>query len=78
MAEYNVTTEFKNLNRAGKRVNLSVQANGGSVTVSRYIAGTWVAAAAAITANGSYELLVDDDRVQIAVTGGAVFRITEN
>ena len=78
MAEYSTTEVFKNLNRAGKRVNLAVKANGGTVTVNRFIGNTWVPAAAAIAADGCFELLVDDNQVQIVPAGGAVYSITEN
>ena len=78
MAEYNSTKVFKNLNRLGKRVNLAVKANGGSVQLNRYLGGTWVAAAAPITADGCFELLVDDNDIQVVPAGGAVYSITES
>ena len=77
MIDYNVAKVFANLNRIGKRVNLMVKANGGSVTVNKFIGGGWVAAAAPITADGCFEVLVDDEDLQIVPTGGAVYTITE-
>lgn len=77
MIDYNVTKVFANLNRIGKRVNLMVKANGGSVTVNKFIGGGWVAAAAPITTDGCYELLVDDEDLQVVPAGGAVYTITE-
>lgn len=77
MRTYSTTQVFKNLNRLGKRVNLTVKANGGSITLNSFIDGAWSIAAPAITANGRYELLVDDEDLQIVPAGGAVYTITE-
>lgn len=77
MSQYSTTEQFKNLNRSGKRVNLTVKANGGTVTLNRFIGGTWVPAAAAITADGCFEVLVDDEPIQIVPAGGALYSITE-
>lgn len=76
MSEYTTVEELKNLNRGGKRVNLTVKANGGSVTLNRAIAGGWVQAAV-VVADGCFEVLVDDAPLQIVPAGGAVYYITE-
>lgn len=76
MSEYSTTETFKNLNRGGKRVNLTVKANGGSVTLNRFIAGAPVVGAV-VSSDGCFEVLVDDAPLQIVPTGGAVYYITE-
>ncbi len=78
MAEYTTTQVFRNLNRLGKRVNLTVKANGGTVQLNKFIAGVWVPAVAAVSADGCFELLVDDAPLQVVPAGGAVYHITES
>lgn len=75
MAHYTVTKEFPNLSRAGLPVNLSVLANGGSVTVQRQVGLTWVNAAPPITTDGCFELAVDEKPVRIVVTGSAEYDV---
>ena len=69
--------EFKDLNRPGKIVNLTVKTNGGSVTVAKRVGPDWVTVLT-ISGDGGGELRVDDAPIQITPIGGAAYTITRS
>lgn len=72
-AVFTTTQSFKNLNKAGKVVNLTVALGAGTLTIRRNLAGTDVDVP--VTESGIYELAVNDDEITIVVTGDARYSL---
>lgn len=70
---YTATQTFKNLNRAGKLLNLTASLGTGTLTIRRTLAGTDVDVP--VTASGIYELAISDDEFTVVVTGDAKFSL---
>lgn len=70
---YAETKTFENLNRAGKRVNLTAFLGTGTLTIRRVLTGDNVDVP--VTTSGTYELAINDEPFTVLVTGNAKYAL---